>query len=844
MALQINTGDSHFGKATVALIKGENMKPVFLRLLTCLIAASFALSACVPKTAPTVEENIQPHEITGAYKVTNDFVLVTYYVENAVSLIDMHGFVTRDLAWELPVDSQTLGYMTFDRQTLSGTFELNLPAVPLGEFNDVNHDDVKDQGVQIFTVAYSPNVYGGPFEEGDDRSRGWPSYLASVKTDAENKDEVIGGKLVVWAADAKQQFPTSFGKDGLLFTADDPIGAIPTGYSIVDLDASPFTITQEAKPQLTLYEPKDIAIKDYSAMSYTAAFDKMFETIRKEYAFADIKGKSPDWDALYAKLQPRVAQAEKDKDANAFYLALRDFTWAFKDGHVSVDGGDYAQKDFSTAVSGGYGFAIRQLDDGRVIVTYVLDGGPAQAANIQVGAEVTEFNGQPISDAIDGAQSYSNQSSDFAIRYQKARYLLTAVPGTKAEVTFANTDGIPQKVTLTAIAERQSFSRTSLYYGVDTSSLLPVDSRIVQSGNEAVGYIRINSNYDDLNLVIRLFERALQKFEADKVAGIVIDMRYNNGGSPLGLAGFLTDQEIPMGQLEYYSDKAGKFEAEGLRQAVYPNENQYHFDKKVLLVGSACFSACEIEAYGFSQVAGMVVVGETPTGGVEAETARGSFKLPEGFSVTVPTGRFTLPDGSIFLEGQGVPPTLRIPVDEKTALATDDIVLQAGIDAVLQPLGAGVAPSAAPKVASTADAEAALTSGAAFLEDLAREKYDPSTFAKPGTVTYTVPMDKSAAVIWSYAWCAADKDMLAANLKNIELKFVLDDKEISADSFGTFETETGGKVCRLIYTSLSDWTAGEHHLTTTATFKAKINDGAADYEPGDYILDYMVYVKP
>jgi len=821
------------------------MKSVFLRLCGILIVASLALAACAPKVIPTVEENIQPYEITGTYQVTNDFVLATYYVENAVALTDMHGFVIRDLEWELPVDSQTLGFMTFDAETLTGTFELDPPAMPQGEFNDVDNDGIEEQGVQIFAVAYSPNVYGGPFAEGDDRSRGWPSYLASVKTDAENKDEVIGGKLVVWAPDADQQFPTSFGADGLLFTADDALGAIPAGYSIVDLDQTPFAVTQEANPQLALYEPQDIAVKDYSAMSYTESFDKMFEVIRKEYAFADLQGKAPDWDALYTELKPRVEQAEKAKDANAFYLALRDFTWAFKDGHVSVDGGDYAQQDFATAVSGGYGFAIRELDDGRVIVIYVLDGGPAQAANMQVGAEITEFNGLPISEAIDAAQSYSNQSSEFAIRYQKARYLLRAVPGTEAKVTFANLDGIPQAVTLTAIEERESFSRTSLYFGVDTTSLLPVDAEIMPSGNDAVGYIRINSNYDDLNLVIRLFERALQQFEAYEITGVVIDMRYNNGGAPLGLAGFLTDQEILMGQLEYFSDKTGKFEAEGLREKIFPNQNQYRFEKMVLLVGPACFSACEIEAYGFSQVAGMIVVGQSPTGGVEAETARGSFNLPEGFSVTVPTGRFILPDGSIFLEGQGVPPTLRIPVDETTALASDDIVLQAGIEAALQPLGAGVAPSAAPKIASTTEAEAALTSGAAFLEDLARESYDPAvTFAQPGTATYSIPLTEPEPLIWSYAWCAADAKTLAANFENIDLKFALDEKEVPVDSFAVFETETGGKVCRLIYTSLSDWPIGEHHLTTTATFKVKVNDGSTDYESGDYILDYTVYVKP
>ncbi|MCA2001979.1 MAG: peptidase S41, partial [Chloroflexi bacterium] len=361
------------------------MKPNVTRLFSLFLFVSLLLSACSQNLTqtPPAADGVQPHEITGTYQVTNDFVLAAYYVENAVALTDMHGFVVRDLEWELPVDSQVLGFMTFDPETLSGTFELDLPALPEGEFNDVDNDGVEETGVQIFAVAYSPNLYGGPFAAGDDRSRGWPSYLASVKTDSENQDEVVGGKLVVWSPDANQGFPTGFGADGLLFTADDPAGALPAGYSIVDLDSDPFIVTQEASPQLTLYEPKDIAVKDYSAMSYAEAFDAMFEAVRKEYAFAGIEGKEPNWDALYAELKPRVEKAEKDKDPNAFYLALRDFTWAFKDGHVGLEGGDYADQDFAAATSGGYGFAIRELDDGRVLVIYTLEGGPAQLAGIQ-----------------------------------------------------------------------------------------------------------------------------------------------------------------------------------------------------------------------------------------------------------------------------------------------------------------------------------------------------------------------------------------------------------------------------------------------------------------------------
>lgn len=820
------------------------MKQITSKIAAAGALALIFLSSCSPKVDILEAEANQPHLISGTYKVTNDFVLTNYYVENAVALIDMHAFVIRDEEWELPVESQVLGVMNFDSESLSGTFDLNLPAIPRGTLNDVDNNKNEDLGVQIFSVAYSPNLYGGPFSQGDDRSRGWPSYLASVRTDSENNDEVLGGKLVIWAPDSEQSFPSDFGDDGLLFTADDPSAPIPAGYSVIDLDQKPFVFSQEPTPEFTLYEPIDIAIKDFSDKTYTEAFDQIFEIVRKEYAFADIKEKAPDWDALYLQIRPLVEQAEKEKDPNAFYQAMRDFTWAFRDGHVAIGAGQYSQQDFQTKVSGGYGFAIREFSDGHVFATFVLDGGPAQLAGMESGAEILEFNGLPITDAIAGAQSYSQQSSDFALRYQKARYLLTALPGEEIEVKFMNPEGASATVTLTAVAEQQSFSYTSVYYGVDRSSLLPLDAKIIPVGNDLIGYIRMNSNGDDLNLTIRLFERALQNFTAAEVSGIVIDMRYNNGGTALGLAGFLTDQEIQMGQLAYYSDVTGKFEPEGLRQKILPNENQYRFDKMVLLVGQACFSACEIEAYGFSQVPGMIVVGQTPTAGVEAETARGRFKLPEGFELTIPTGRMTLPDGSIFLEGQGVQPTLRIPIDATTAYASEDIVLQAGIDAILQPLGTGIIPSAAPTLGTLSEAQDALASRVPFLEDLARESYDAAVFSQPGTVVYSVPLGDEKSVIWGYAWGAPDAATLAANFENMTLKFTLDGEDISPDLFSVTEVDSDGKLYRFIYTSLSEWPVGEHHLSTTVTFATAINDGEKDYPPGDYILDYTVYVEP
>ena len=304
--------------------------------------------------------------IIGEFEYTNDIITV-YYVEHAVGLVDLYGFITRDEEWELPVESQVLGPLTIDTDRQRGEFRLTLPVRPAGVLADVDNNGRRDAGVQVFVVAYWPNLYGGPFSEGDDRSFGWPSYLASTVNDPENNDEITGGKLVVWAPDDAQQFPTDFGPDGLLFTADDPVGALPVGYSVIDLDKRPFAIERNREVQVTLYEPPDSAIKDFSDLSYTEAFDAMFKKVRVEYAFNGIPGKAPDWDSLYANLAPRVAGAERRGDRRAFFEVMFDFANAFRDGHVGV-GSPLSGALFRERASGGYGFAIRELDDGRALV--------------------------------------------------------------------------------------------------------------------------------------------------------------------------------------------------------------------------------------------------------------------------------------------------------------------------------------------------------------------------------------------------------------------------------------------------------------------------------------------
>lgn len=681
----------------------KNLFPIVSAVLTLALASIACQSLKLPDSATATPEkpttapvthpteapivaapNItadQPYQISGTFTYTNE-IITEYYVEDAVALVDMYAFVKRDKEWIVPVSSQTLGFLKIDPEKKTGTFSVQLPEVPLGQFVDVDNNTAADTGVQVFAVSYWPNLTGGPYSEGDDKSRGWPNYLASVRTDSDQQDEVVGGKLVIWSPDDKQQFPTGYGADKKLFTADDPIAAVPAGYSIVDLDKTPFEFTRPAKPEMTLYEPNDAAVKDYSKDSYTDSFDKMVTFLKAEYAFNGIKDKEPDWEKLVANIRPRVVDAEKNKDATAFYEALRDFTYGFKDGHVGMSAGDLFTKDFQANYVGSLGFNVRVLDNGKVLVKYVLPGGPAESAGMKAGAIISKVDGKAVREVIDGKPLFFGlQSSPVGTLFSKAITLSRTKPDEKVDVTFTNPDGKEQTASLKAFREVDNLLNELGYNS--NNSLVPVELQTLKVGDNTIGYIKINSNNDDLNLIIRLFERGLKQFQEQKVSGIIIDLRNNGGGAPLGLAGFLTDQEIVMGQLQYYNSNTKKFEAQGEPQTVTPNQNQYHFDKMAVLVGLNCASACEIEAYGFSKVPGMMVVGQYPTGGIEAEVSRGQIKLPEEISLQFPTGREVLPDGSLFLEGVGVQPTLQVPVNETTVLSSEDVVLEAAKDAIL-----------------------------------------------------------------------------------------------------------------------------------------------------------------
>ena len=131
-----------------------------------------------------------------------------------------------------------------------------------------------------------------------------------------------------------------------------------------------------------------------------------------------------------------------------------------------------------------------------------------------------------------------------------------------------------------------------------------------------------------------------------------------------------------------------------------------------------------------------------------------------------------------------------------------------------------------------------------YLQALAKEQYSEADSAKPGTLTYTVNVTDNLPVYFTYGWCAVDDQTLQANFQHIKVALYFNGEELGKDVVQNLSYKTQDNLSCLDYGVLmSDWPDGEYKLKAVATFDQKINDGMADYAPGDYIFEYNVTVK-
>lgn len=621
---------------------------------------------------PSSENPDEPVFISGSIPYSSPF-FANSSSEPFVMLEDQAGFVQRDRDFEFRLESQVIGPVE-DLEEGRLSYYLSLPAVPQGTFVDVDQDDDEDTGVQVFAIAYWSNTWGDPFLETRDGT-GWSNAYASTITDPANDNEITGGTLIVWAPDDQQAFPSGFGLDGLLFTADDPTQPIPAGYNIVDLEEEPFSLSKEARVQLDLFEGV-IATNDYSEMSYEDAFISLFDKVAREYPFTEEKG--INWAELEDNFIPR---AENANDEDEFFRVLWDFSNSFPDGHANVS---FNANVFYEDYGEGFGLLTTELSDGRFIASEVLDGFAAESAGIQKGAEIISWDGLPTGEAVEGVvPGFGPYSTAHTLRVAQAGFLTRVPARTRIEVSFKNPGSQSiQTKTMNSDSEYDSVFLLLPAFQEDPLAL-PIEGHVLQ--DSGIGYLRISTFSDDYQLMARLWEHYLYSMQEEEIEGLIIDLRQNGGGSmglALDFAGFFFDEEFELYTGSYFNEKSGEFEASDHAVTVHPAPLLYE-GMVAILIGPECVSACEGFAYAMSMDQRSILVGHYPTAGAFGEVGRGQYKLPDDISMQFPTSRPLDTDGNLLIEGTGVQPDILVPVTEESILEDFDAVLEAAVKALL-----------------------------------------------------------------------------------------------------------------------------------------------------------------
>ena len=718
-----------------------------------------------PPPAQIVNDEGGAVRVSGSVTYTSPYFTLGV-AQPLVILEDQAGFVDRNEHFLMPVASQTIGQITSDFFTSPFQYSVALPIEPQGSYRDVDNDDVEDQGVQVFAIAYWDNTFGDPFlEERDLYGGGWSTAYAStrISDEIETEREIVGGVFLVYASDDQQGFPSGFGEDGLLFTDDDPIVTLPSGYTIVNMEAEPFSFDRSRNPVVDLIEPEGIALVDYSDQSYSDAFNSLVDLLIKEYAFTEYK--EIDWEAKRTEFLPRFEAAATDEDVREYQRALRDFSWSIPDGHVS---GAFVSEDFQQDIAGGLGIAIRETNEGPVIVNFVGEGSPAETAGITLGAEIVSIDGVPIADVISSAVAHSAPfSTDHFKRLQQMRYAVRFPIETEVELTWIDADGEEVTETMKVIGEYDSFSFSSFARGT-TGFEIPVAYELLEAdeyGENDYGYVKIDSFSDNSVLTVQLWERMIRTLKRYAVGGLVIDMRQNGGGS-----GFLADQmaayffheEHVLGNAGFYDEDRGEFyfNPDGEDRYYLPAEDLRYDGEVVVIVGPFCLSACEFFTYDMTIDDRADVIGHYPTGGLGGSIK--SIKMPEDEYFTFTIGRAVDADGEIHIEGKGVPPTVLVPITEEILLADEDEADRVLVDAAVAHLDSLLA-------VETIDG------GEIAIGDVIT-----GTLASRSVVQYTLPL--SAGDVISIFARSEDFDTYLALYLNSDSPIMTDDDSYDTDA--------------------------------------------------------------
>lgn len=270
---------------------------------------------------------------------------------------------------------------------------------------------------------------------------------------------------------------------------------------------------------------------------------------------------------------------------------------------------------------GGIGVSVGKRN-GHIAVIAPIEGTPGDRAGLKPGDEILAIDGTDVSE-------YDTD---------KAVTLMRGAPGTKVNL------GVRRKGDM-------------IYYEI-TRELIkvnPISHKILENN---IGYIKISSFND--NTVIN-FRQALKEFDKAGIKKVILDVRYNPGGSlqqVVEIAKNFIPDKGPIVHIDYKDPNQ--------KESFYSTLEQKKYDVAILInEGSA--SASEILAGAIQDSKAGTVIGTKSFG---KGTVQNVLPLKKGGAIKLTIARYLTPNGRI-IDGDGIHPDIEVKNSTKKADLSD-----------------------------------------------------------------------------------------------------------------------------------------------------------------------------
>lgn len=461
-------------------------------------------------------------------------------------------------------------------------------------------------------------------------------------------------------------------------------------------------------------DEKETTGADFSGLPWTQAFDKLNQEMADQYAFTEWKGIG--WEELRGRYYPIIQKAQTKGDFDSYYLALHAFLDEIPDGHVRADNIEEIDEKY---IGGGFGFSVEEVEDGRVIVTWVDEESVAWSAGLRPGAELTTWNGKPISMAVDEVSTalVGPSATNENRHIKKLLYLVRAPVGSRVSITWRGENHAAASIlTLTAyddggLSLKKSYPDSvlsdkvrNMYLGKEDPSPIPksvVETQLLR-GN--IYYVRLWAEMDvDLQgtgtvpSTVELVRQAVKQANEQSCSGMILDIRNNMGGldemAADILGSFYSTRSFYEYQYGYDPDMhkwiLGPVNNQTGEIGLYIEPAQEQFTGPIIaLINQKCVSSGEGIALKIKELPNGETLGFWGTSGSFGLVGVGpGAKMPGGIRVYWPTGQSLDEQRTIQLDSRngvgGVSPSIHIPMTEENALRVangEDVELEAAVN--------------------------------------------------------------------------------------------------------------------------------------------------------------------